>query len=292
MHAVAVWTSALALRALVSVLAALLVVLVLPHSRALDRFSHWCLEVELPLVGVGFELDGHPLGDAATLIPTLIVGGSLFAVLLGVARATRAIARLVSQQAVGRGPGDSVIVGGADVVLASAGFAHPRVLVSAGALIELEDDELAAGIAHEQGHIARRHRYLLLFGEACRGLGRFVPGTQAACRALVFHLERDADRWALAQRHQPLVLARAICKAESAFAIGPVYAGLDGGRVPERVGQLVGEPVAGEPAAAPLRALATGMVVLTLCVTAWAPGTAAAGLSRLAQDHPVRHCEH
>jgi hypothetical protein len=291
-HALAVWTAALALRALVSVLAALLVVLVLPHSRILDAFSHWCWEGLLPLIGVRFELDGHRLGDTATVIPTLVVGISLLAGLVGVARAMRAIAQLVSRQAVGTGPRDSVIVGGADVVLACAGFAHPRILVSAGALIALEDDELAAGIAHEQGHIARRHRFLLLFAEVCRGLGRFVPGTHAACRALVFHLERDADRWALAQRHEPFVLARAICKAESAFGIGPVYAGLDGGCVPERIGQLVGEPAPGVPRAAPIRALATGMVVLTLCLVALAPGTAAAGFASLAKDHAAHQCEH
>ena len=292
MHALAVWTCALALRALVSVLAALTVVLVLPHSRALDGFSHWCWESALPLIDVRFALEGHRLGDAATLIPTLIVGVSLLAVLLGVTRAMRAIAALVSRQAVGTGPRDSVIVGGADVVLATAGFARPRILVSAGALIELADDELAAGMAHEQGHIVRRHRFLLLFAEVCRGLGRFVPGTRAACRALVFHLERDADRWALSQRHEPLVLARAICKAKSAFAAGPVYTGLDGGGAPERIGQLVEEPAGGEPAAVPVRALATGMVVLTLGLMAWAPVTAAAGLESLARDHPMRHCAH
>ena len=293
MHALAVWTSALALRALVSILGALLVVLVLPHTRILDAISHWCWETALPFVGIRLELDGHRLGDAATVIPTLVVGVSLLAVLFGVARAMRAIASLVSRQAVGTGPRDSVIVGGAEVVLATAGLSHPRILVSAGALIALEDDELAAGIAHEQGHIARRHRFLLLFAEVCRGLGRFVPGTQAACRALIFHLERDADRWALAQRHEPLVLARAICKAESAFAIGPVYAGLDGGRVPERIEQLVqGSRPADTPGATPIRVLATGMVLLTLCLMAWAPGSAAAGFAALAKDHPTHACEH
>jgi hypothetical protein len=290
-NALAVWASALALRALVSVFATLLVVLVLPHSRFLDALSHWCLKGELPLVGVRFELDGERLGDVATVIPTLVVGISLFAVLLGLVRAMRAVALLVSRQAVGTGPRDSVIVGGADVVLACTGFAHPRILVSAGALIGLEDDELAAGLAHEQGHIARRHRFLLLFAEVCRGLGRFLPGTNAACRALVFHLERDADRWALRQRHEPLALARAICKAKSAFAIGPVYACLDGCCVPERIEQLVGEPAGHVPSSGPIRALAAGMVILTLCLMAWAPSTAAAGLASLAMEHPARQCD-
>ena len=74
-YAVAIWASALALRALASVIAALLVVLVLPHSPALDSFSHWCLSAALPLIGVNVELNGHRVSDAATLLPTLIVGG-------------------------------------------------------------------------------------------------------------------------------------------------------------------------------------------------------------------------
>lgn len=264
--------------------------LVAPHSRALDAFSHWCLDTALPLVGVRMELSGHRLGDAATLIPTVVIGISLLLVVLGTARAARAVGRLLSRHARGTGPRGSVIVGGPEVVLASAGLAHPRILVSAGALIELDDDELAAGLAHEQGHIARRHRFVLLLAEICRGVGRFLPGTGAATRALLFHLERDADRWALAQHHEPLALARAICKAGGAFAVGPAGAYLDGGCVSQRVDQLVRPEVA--PATTTrARALATGMVLLTLALTAWAPGAAAAGMAAFAQDHPTHHCE-
>ena len=289
-YAIAVWSSALAMRALVSVLGAFVVVLALPHSRLLDAFSHWCVDAVLPLLGVRVEVSGHRLGDVATLIPTVVIGTSLLIVLLGAIRAARAIARLLGQHSLGTGPRNSVIVGGTNVVLASAGLTRPRILVSAGALIELEDDELAAGLAHEQGHIARRHRFFLLFAELCRGAGRFLPGTNSACRALVFHLERDADRWALARHHEPLVLARAICRAESAFAGGPAFARLDGGSVPQRVAELV-RPDAPPKTSARIRALATGMVLLALLLTAGAPATAAAGIAAFAKDHPVHHCD-
>jgi len=290
-YAIAVWSSALAIRALVSVLGAFFVVVVVPHSQLLDAFSHWCWDTLLPLLGIQLELSGHRLGDAATLIPTIVIGTSLLVVVHGTMRAARRIARLVAHHSLGTGPRGSVIVGGTDVVLGSAGLAHPRILVSAGALLRLEDDELAAGLAHEQGHIARRHRFFLLFAELCRGLGRFVPGTNAACRALVFHLERDADRWAIAHDHEPLVLARAICKAQNAFSGGPAYARLDGGCAPQRVAELVRPPVAPSSNAL-IRGLATVMVLSTLSLLAWAPATAAAGMATFAKEHPVHHCEH
>jgi hypothetical protein len=290
-YAVAIWASALALRALVSVMVALLVVLLVPHSPALDAFSHWCWDAVVPAVGLHVELNGHHVGDAATLLPTLIVGGSLFAVAVGVARALRAIRQLVARHALGAGPRESVILGGSDVVLASAGLARPRVLVSAGALVALDDDELEAGLAHEHGHIARRHRFALLFGELCRGLGRFLPGTRSACAELVFHLERDADRWALAQRHEPLALAGAITKAKGAFAAGTGYAALDGSRVVERVAQLVERPIESTGTPVGIRLVAVAMVTLALGLFAWAPATAAAGLAELARDHPAHHCD-
>ena len=291
-YAVAIWASALALRALASVIAALLVVLVLPHSPALDTFSHWCGSAALPLIGVNIELNGQRVSDAATLLPTLIVGGSLVVVAFGTIRALRGIRRLVSKHALGTGPRESVILGGPDVVLASAGFAHPRVLVSAGALVALDDDELAAALAHEQGHIARRHRFALLFAALCRGVARFLPGTRAASAELLFHLERDADRWALEQRHEPLALARAITKARGTFAVGPSYAALDGSRSLERVAELVERP--GEPTSTPVavRILAAAMVGLVLALFVWVPTAAAAGIAQLARDHPAHHCDH
>lgn len=289
-HAIAVWMSALALRALVSVMAALLVVLVMPHSRFLDSLSHWCSDSMLPVLGLQVELNGHEVGDAATLVPTAIVGGSLFVVAAGVVRAARTISRLVSRQAIGEGPRESVILGGGDVLLAATGLAHPRILVSAGALVALDDDELAAGLAHEHGHIARRHGFLLLFAELCRGLGRFLPGTRRACSQLIFHLERDADRWALAHRHEPLALAGAIRKAQGPLAAGPAHAALDGGYVPERIAQLIDRPPAPNATPAAIRGLAVAMVGLALGLFAWAPATAAAGLAEFGRAHPAHAC--
>ena len=93
------------------------------------------------------------------------------------------------------------------------GLARPTLVVSAGALARLDDAELAAAIAHERGRIRRRHRYVLLYAELCRVLGRPLPGTARAVRQLRFHIERDADRSAVRGRADRLALASAICRA-------------------------------------------------------------------------------
>jgi Zn-dependent protease with chaperone function len=123
-------------------------------------------------------LDGHRVSDAATFVPGLVVAASLLSVGVGIARAARLVRWLVSRSTLGTGPADSLIVGGRDVMLAAAGLRRPRVLVSAGALIAFDDEELSAGLEHERGHIVHRHRYLLVFAQACHAVGRFTFGSQ------------------------------------------------------------------------------------------------------------------
>lgn len=48
---------------------------------------------------------------------------------------------------------------------------------------------------------------LLVAAEICRALARFVPGTAATISELRYHLERDADEYALRCRHEPTALA-------------------------------------------------------------------------------------
>lgn len=206
-----IWLAALLLRALTAVFAAIAAVLVLPTTQLFDMVTHWCWETVLPVLATQFGLDGHEVGDAALVLPALLLAASLVSVAFGLWRAARAVARLVQRAGVGHGPADSVILGDGEVVVAAAGLRRPRVLVSAGALTSFDDEELAASLEHERGHIQHRHRYVLVAGELCRALGRFLPGTRRAARELSFHLERDADRFALARDHEPAALASAIC---------------------------------------------------------------------------------
>ena len=145
----------------------------------------------------------------------------------------------------GRGPEGSVIIGGDDVLLAAAGLAHPTLVVSAGALARLDDAELAAAIAHERAHIRRHHRYVLLYAELCRVLGRPLPGTARAVRQLRFHIERDADRSAVRERADRLALASAICKAATGATTRAGMAALGGDGTAARVRELLQDVAVG-----------------------------------------------
>ncbi len=293
--AAALWAVSLALRALMAMFLALYLAFYLPGTPVFGELTHWCRHTVLPVLTTHLGLDGHRVGDATTILPGLLVMASLLSVAFGVLRGARAIRRLLARDALGPGPSDSVIVAGPDVILAAAGLKRPQVVVSAGALLELDDAELAAGLDHERGHIARRHRFLLVFAELCRGIGRFTPGCGRAMRELAFHLERDADQWALRRRHDRLALASAICKAAGLrLTNGPAVTSLSGGGTKERLGQLIDDqpPESSSAAAALLNSVAVVMVCATVLMAALVPSTALAGAQQLGKDQQIRHCEH
>ena len=291
--AIVIWGAALVLRALTMLLVVAALVITLPQTDLFSAVTHWCWHTVLPVLTTHLGLDGHRVGDAAIVIPAAVLAASLAWVAVGVTRATRSVSRMLRRAVVGTGPDDSLILEGAEVILAAAGIARPRVVVSAGALMTLDDEELAAGLAHERGHIEHRHRFILLGAELCRGLARFLPGTRQAMRELVFHLERDADQWAIARRHDPLALASAICKAATSRATsGLAFASLGGGTgVSARLRELTGEtsrrPDAGSRRR--LRFVAVAMACLTLSVAAVVP-VAVADAASTGPTAP-RHCE-
>ena len=292
--AATIWVSALCLRALTVLYVALYLVLFLPNTELFSAVTHWCWHTVLPLLATHMGLDGHSIGDATTILPAFVLAFSLVSVSVGVVRAARSVRAVLARSALGRGPGDSLIVGGADVLLAAAGITRPRVFVSAGALTALDDEELAAGLDHERAHIARRHRFILVFAELCRSLARFLPGTRTTLAELHFHLERDADQWALARRHDPYALASAICKAGASRATaGPGLVLLSGhGEATRRVDELV-ELGASKPGRARRRGLAPVaalMACFVVVLAASVPSTVAAASAQPKLEQP-RHCE-
>jgi hypothetical protein len=291
--AIVVWVSSLALRALTGVLAVVLLLFYLPQTQVFTAVTHWCLELGLPLGGL--HIEGHGVADLALLMPGLALAGSLLYVSYRTARSAHQARHLIQHEVLGKGPRDSLIVSGPNVLFAVAGLLKPRIVVSAGALTCLDDDELAAALDHERAHIVRRHRFVMLVGVTLAALGRAVPGTQCALRELGFHLERDADRWALQQRHDRLALASVIYKA----AIGdspasPALAALGASGVRERLSQLLDDTPArhARPVAAALNALATGMVICTLLLAAVVPAAAVAGFGDAHRGHHAGHCQH
>jgi Zn-dependent protease with chaperone function len=291
--AVVLWLCSLALRALTGLVIVTYLVLYLPSTGLFQAVAHWCWHSVLPLVASHLGLDGHRLADAATILPALLLSASLISVTIGVVRAARSVHRLVRRHALRPGPRDSVIVGGEEVLLAAAGMRRPRVLVSAGALIALDDAELSAGLDHERGHIARRHRYLLVLAQLLYALGRLVPGSRRAMRELSFHLERDADRWSLGRRNDRLALASVITKAATSrpIAAGTVLTSLAGAGVVERVRQLLDDRIVLERRRTTLlHVVGVAMLTVTIALGGILPATVAAGVDRPAADAGIRHC--
>ena len=144
--AATIWLSALCLRALTVLYVALYLVLFLPSTKVFAAVTHWCWHTVLPLLATHMGLDGHRIGDAAVILPAAVLAFSLVSVAVGVVRAARSVRAMLTRSSLGQGPGDSLIVGGPDVLLAAAGITRPRVFVSAGALTTLDDEELAAGL--------------------------------------------------------------------------------------------------------------------------------------------------
>jgi hypothetical protein len=284
--AVTFWASALALRALAAIFLIVLVVLFLPATDLFRAVTQWCWHAVLPPVAAHLGLSGHRVGEAAVIVPAAAIAASLVSVLWAMCKAARAVRGLVRKRALGPGPAGSLMIGGSAVVVAAAGLSRPRVVISTGALAAFDDAELAASLDHERGHIVRRHRYVLVVGEICRAIACFLPGSRVAARELAFHLERNADDYAVGRRHDPLALASAICKA----ALRPPVASsalvaLGGEGVAARLRILV------EPRPQPRltrrtewagRLAAVAMVVLTVSLAAELPSAAAAGIHRIA----------
>ncbi len=202
-------------------------VLFAPATMVFDAVTHWCCHTVLPALTTHLGLDGHDLGDAVIVLLAVLLAASGTSIAFGVVRAGYAVRRLMAAETLGRGPQGSVIVGGSKVVMAAAGYTRPRLVVSVGALAKLDDDELAAGLDHERGHITRRHRRILLAAE-------LFAASAGAC---------PADAWAI-RRHERAALARVICKsAMSHLAPSPRYGLLTGEHdVTRRLDELINAP--------------------------------------------------
>ncbi|MBI5310871.1 MAG: M48 family metalloprotease [Actinobacteria bacterium] len=290
--AASIWIAVLLLRALFTILAAISLLALIPGTEAFAAISYWCWNATVPLLGTHLGVSGARLMQAITIMPLLLL--SVFGVsrLTQIAKSHRAIRRRLRAVSLGKGPDGSVIVGGAQVMMGAAGLVRPEVVLSAGALTYLDDQELEAGLAHERGHIARRHSWWLAIAEVCGSIARPLPGTRHALGQLKFHLERDADHWAVARTRNPLALASAICK--SASSPNPVGAfALSGDGAVARVDQLLAADANPRGSTSARRMLATLVMVLAVACVAIAssvPSAAASGVKHLGAHEPPVHC--
>jgi Zn-dependent protease with chaperone function len=289
--AIAVWMAALALRALAGVVIGLVAVFVVPTTQLFQAATHWCLHAVLPLLTADLRISGHAVGDAATLVPGFAILVSLSSAIWALAHAARAVQKALRKEALGAGPHGSTIVGGPGVDVAAAGLARPRIVVSAGALLALDDAELRAGIEHERGHVSGQHRFILIFAQLCQAFGALIPRSGSAVRELAFQLERDADQYALAQTGDQGALVRAICKAAGAAPSNASLMSLSGGsRVARRVNLLMATASEAQLAKRAPRYLAVLMVLLALAVASTVPGLALAGAEAFSATPASVHC--
>jgi Zn-dependent protease with chaperone function len=238
---VRLWTTVLVLRASVACAIALVAVHYLPATELFGLLTRWCFHAVLPFFAQHLGFDGHNLGDAAVLVPTIVIAALGVSGCFGLLRAARSASRMLARNAVGLGPRKSTVVAGPEILVAAAGVRRPRVVVSAGALLELDEQELAAGLEHEWGHVEHHHALISAGGHLCLAVSRILPGGRKAYLALRFHLERQADQYAIERTGDPLALAAAIAKAAPARGATPAM-GLLGGDTSgiERVRLLMG----------------------------------------------------
>lgn len=285
--AATVWLNALLLRAAVAIGGAVFLFLYLPRTGLIQALARWCLHEVVPLLTTHLGLSGHPLAHAAVVLPALALAASLMWLLFGLARAWVALRRQL-RAALGSGPAGSTVVPDEEVVVALTALGRPRIVLSDAALGVMDPEELRACVAHERGHLCRRHRPLLLLGSLLSALARPLPGTRAAESELAFHLERDADEFAVRETRDPLALASAICKAAQSRT--PAWTGLTGrGPVTSRLDILVdgGPPrsaVVERTAAALAALLAVMTLAIAVTVPAWIDATPAAAAQSASGD--------
>lgn len=278
------------LRAWLVLLLTLAVVLYLPLTEPFREMTGWCFHAVLPLLSSHIGFSGRQFGELASLFPALVLGSSLVAVAFSLWRGARRVAHWLSDSALGFGPNRSLIVGGPGVIVAAAGLRKrkARLVVSAGALATLDRKELQAGLEHERGHIGHRHAYISLLGSLLFALARPLPGSRRVLDDLHFHLERDADHYAVRRTGDPLALAGAICKAARApLTSAPALAGLNGSATSARL-RLLLEHDAAQPAwwaNAIALGLALALVFLLVLLAAAAPSFAQAGVVATAHGH-------
>jgi hypothetical protein len=283
---------ALLVRALLMVALSVLALLRLSDAHVVESALSWCWHELLPDLPAALGFAEHSVSHAVVAAPLAVLAGSVVWLLARQLGAWRLLRRSLGSS-VGTGPWGSTVVRDDGVLLAVTKLGRGRVLVSDGALGELDGGELAAGITHELAHLCRRHRAVLATAALLGALARLVPGTHATERALAFQLERDADAYAVRERHDPLALASAICKAGRARSTNAGLVTLGGGgsavlRVRELLDDAAGRSPKVEAAA---RAI---LIVLTLAALAllssaptWAkpPGVGAEGPG----SHTCRH---
>jgi Zn-dependent protease with chaperone function len=223
------------------------------------------------VLGLAVALPSANLAAIALLVLATLGIAVIVAIARGVVTIARSDRRLQRRLPhVGRltGASDVTVLASDGVHAFCAGLLRPRIYVSAGAIRRLGDDELAAVVAHERMHRARRDPLRIvttrLLGEALF----FVPPIRLLARRYDTLAEIAADDHALAAvGGDTSVLAAAML----AF---------DGGVAPERADHILGVRADWSLPLGLVGVAAAGLVALALLV--WQLGRHAVLQSTLA----------
>jgi hypothetical protein len=202
---------------------------------------------------------------AALAVAAWIVRAGWLAV--GAARAVAALPRLPTPEALvaaarRSGVGEVTCLDGPAASAFCAGLLRPRVLVTAGMVASLADEELAAVLVHEAEHARRRDPLRRLVGRAAADVLFWLPLVGWWTRRRLEDAELAADR-AVIDRVGRSPLARAL-RATATPAAPMVGARFDGAG-PARVTQLLGDPL--PPRHPPLAACLLSLLGLILAVS-------------------------
>lgn len=283
-----VWMLALLLRALLVVGVGTFLFAELAYANGVEAALNWCWHEVLPDIPGWLGFAEHPVAHAAVAVPVFAIAAGVVVQLFGGLRAWVGLRRrLAGSSPVG--PPGATLLPGDEVVVAVTRFGRGQIVVSDRALEVMDDEELAAGMAHECAHLRRHHRPLLLLASLLSTVGRPLPGTGSAYRELCFQLERDADHWVVESMCDPLSLASAICKVAGASEPHGTASLAGKGPVTRRLAELMGERgVRSTPVELAARALATGLAGIVFALAIAAPTWASA-----VGDGPTGHaCSH
>lgn len=142
---------------------------------------------------------------------------------------------------------------------------HGGIVLSTGAVHALDDDELAAVLAHEHAHLRQRHHLVSALVASVAVFLRWVPLVAAAADALPHYLEIAADNQARRNAGTPALVSALVKLGERAHPAlhGQACAEALHAAGPERIRQLV-RPSAGLTGAVPAVAITAYLVALAL----------------------------
>jgi Zn-dependent protease with chaperone function len=144
------------------------------------------------------------------------------------------------------------------------GLLRPRVVLSAGTLHLLDDQQVAAVLAHEHAHTRARHDLVVLPFRALYSTLPWVPWVARAHQAVTMLVEMLADDSAC-RRHQRRVLATALVEVATSTTPAVPAGALSAAQGPlvARVRRLV-DPPAPVPPWLPVVAYLTALILIAL----------------------------